>query len=260
MRPCCLLASLRADLLALRCHSCSVAVEKPPLPSLRSSRVHLCPHCVTARGCFSTKSIWRRTRHWSALLACLRYACLARGCARFSLLLCLNLRCSPSQGPQGSVTLTERGDVAQIPRHPRFRLFGAMNPATDTGKRDLPAGIKARCVHRRRFLHATCADIAWLNAASPSFMSVRPPAVRICAPSCQPRSLAFHALPWTTWWTFISPPCVKLTRRCWTALARSRNTGAQQLSTLARQGGFCDDTYRGSVVLYTGAMCSSPNA
>jgi midasin len=51
-----------------------------------------------------------------------------------------------SQGPQGSVTLTERGDIAPVPRHPRFRLFGAMNHATDTGKRDLPAGIKARCV------------------------------------------------------------------------------------------------------------------
>ena len=29
-------------------------------------------------------------------------------------------------------------------RHANFRLFGAMNPATDTGKRELPLGIKAR--------------------------------------------------------------------------------------------------------------------
>ncbi len=61
-----------------------------------------------------------------------------------------------SQGPQGSVTLTERGDIAPVPRHPRFRLFGAMNPATDTGKRDLPAGIKARCVLLWALLSSTC--------------------------------------------------------------------------------------------------------
>ena len=42
--------------------------------------------------------------------------------------------------------LTERGDATPVPRHPRFRLFGAMNPATDAGKRELPAGIKSRCV------------------------------------------------------------------------------------------------------------------
>ena len=29
-------------------------------------------------------------------------------------------------------------------RHPRFRLFGAMNPATDVGKRDLPPILKHR--------------------------------------------------------------------------------------------------------------------
>lgn len=42
------------------------------------------------------------------------------------------------------MTLTERGDAAPVARHPRFRLFGAMNPATDAGKKDLPAGIRAR--------------------------------------------------------------------------------------------------------------------
>ena len=28
--------------------------------------------------------------------------------------------------------------------HPNFRIFGAMNPATDVGKRDLPIGIRSR--------------------------------------------------------------------------------------------------------------------
>jgi len=33
----------------------------------------------------------------------------------------------------GSVTLSERGDSAAVARHPAFRLFAAMNPATDAG-------------------------------------------------------------------------------------------------------------------------------
>jgi midasin len=43
-----------------------------------------------------------------------------------------------------SLVLTERGDVEPIPRHPDFRLFACMNPATDVGKKDLPAGLRAR--------------------------------------------------------------------------------------------------------------------
>jgi UDP-N-acetylmuramyl pentapeptide phosphotransferase/UDP-N-acetylglucosamine-1-phosphate transferase len=42
----------------------------------------------------------------------------------------------------GSITLTERGDTTPIPRHAGFRLFAAMNPATDFGKRDLPASLR----------------------------------------------------------------------------------------------------------------------
>ena len=30
----------------------------------------------------------------------------------------------------GSLTLSERGDSAAVPRHPAFRLLAAMNPAT----------------------------------------------------------------------------------------------------------------------------------
>ncbi|KAG8746577.1 hypothetical protein FRC10_004429 [Ceratobasidium sp. 414] len=48
------------------------------------------------------------------------------------------------QGPRGSVTLTEAGHLEPIPRHPDFRLFACMNPATDAGKKDLPPNIRSR--------------------------------------------------------------------------------------------------------------------
>eukprot|EP00798_Chlamydomonas_sp_ICE-L_P024872 gene24872-10533_t len=44
----------------------------------------------------------------------------------------------------GSITLVERGDTQQVPRHPNFRLVAAMNPATDSGKRELPAAMRNR--------------------------------------------------------------------------------------------------------------------
>lgn len=44
----------------------------------------------------------------------------------------------------GSVTLTEKGDADPVPRHSSFRLFAAMNPATDFGKRNLPPALRAR--------------------------------------------------------------------------------------------------------------------
>ncbi|KAJ1566126.1 AAA ATPase midasin, partial [Nowakowskiella sp. JEL0078] len=46
--------------------------------------------------------------------------------------------------PHGSILLLERGDTTPVPRHPSFRLFAAMNPATDAGKRDLPRSLRAR--------------------------------------------------------------------------------------------------------------------
>ena len=48
------------------------------------------------------------------------------------------------ESAEGSVVLTERGDGAPVERHKRFRVFGAMNPATDVGKRDLPPSLKHR--------------------------------------------------------------------------------------------------------------------
>ncbi|KAL0049173.1 hypothetical protein WJX82_008148 [Trebouxia sp. C0006] len=48
------------------------------------------------------------------------------------------------EGSSGSVTIAERGDMVGVPRHPNFRLLAAMNPATDAGKRDLPAPLRNR--------------------------------------------------------------------------------------------------------------------
>jgi len=50
------------------------------------------------------------------------------------------------EGSTGSVYLLERGDQKPIERHPDFRLFACMNPATDVGKKDLPAGLRNRFV------------------------------------------------------------------------------------------------------------------
>lgn len=40
--------------------------------------------------------------------------------------------------------LSERGDEEEIPRHPEFRIFCAMNPATDSGKKNLPPLVRNR--------------------------------------------------------------------------------------------------------------------
>ncbi|KAF2768629.1 midasin [Teratosphaeria nubilosa] len=43
-----------------------------------------------------------------------------------------------------SLLLTEAGNIERIQAHPDFRVFAAMNPATDIGKKDLPPGIRSR--------------------------------------------------------------------------------------------------------------------
>lgn len=48
------------------------------------------------------------------------------------------------EGDQGSLCLLERGDKTPINRHPNFTLFACMNPSTDVGKKDLPAGLRNR--------------------------------------------------------------------------------------------------------------------
>ncbi|EEC43465.1 predicted protein, partial [Phaeodactylum tricornutum CCAP 1055/1] len=52
--------------------------------------------------------------------------------------------CGLLDDPTSSITLTERGDGEPVERHPDFRLFAAMNPATDSGKKDLHASIRSR--------------------------------------------------------------------------------------------------------------------
>ncbi|KAI9827912.1 MAG: hypothetical protein M1819_006855 [Sarea resinae] len=47
-------------------------------------------------------------------------------------------------GGTPSILLSETGDVERIQAHPDFRIFGAMNPATDIGKKDLPMGLRSR--------------------------------------------------------------------------------------------------------------------
>ncbi|GMH65392.1 hypothetical protein TrST_g10125 [Triparma strigata] len=47
-------------------------------------------------------------------------------------------------GVEGTLTIQERGDLKAIKRHPDFRIFAAMNPATDNGKKDLPKGMRSR--------------------------------------------------------------------------------------------------------------------
>ncbi|KAH8085408.1 midasin [Cristinia sonorae] len=46
--------------------------------------------------------------------------------------------------PTASITLTEQGSLEPVVRHPDFRLFACMNPATDVGKKDLPPNIRSR--------------------------------------------------------------------------------------------------------------------
>ncbi|KAL5755634.1 hypothetical protein ACOSQ2_020380 [Xanthoceras sorbifolium] len=48
------------------------------------------------------------------------------------------------EGENGSLCLAERGDLSYISRHPNFRIFACMNPATDAGKRDLPYSLRCR--------------------------------------------------------------------------------------------------------------------
>ena len=54
--------------------------------------------------------------------------------------------CGLLDSPEGSIAITEKGDVDFVPRHPNFRIFAAMNPAIDKGKKDLPPAIRQRFV------------------------------------------------------------------------------------------------------------------
>jgi midasin len=52
------------------------------------------------------------------------------------------LHSGPGNTP--SLLLSETGEIERVRAHPNFRIFGAMNPATDVGKRDLPMGLRSR--------------------------------------------------------------------------------------------------------------------
>lgn len=45
------------------------------------------------------------------------------------------------ESESSSIALVERGDLEPIPRHPDFRVFAAMNPATDAGVSSLPPSV-----------------------------------------------------------------------------------------------------------------------
>ncbi|CAM9377533.1 unnamed protein product, partial [Scytosiphon promiscuus] len=46
------------------------------------------------------------------------------------------------EGAEGSLCLTERGDIDPVVRNKDFRLFAAMNPPTDASKKDLPPALR----------------------------------------------------------------------------------------------------------------------
>ena len=48
------------------------------------------------------------------------------------------------EGDTPFMMLSETGDAERIEAHPDFRIFAAMNPATDVGKKDLQPGIRSR--------------------------------------------------------------------------------------------------------------------
>ncbi|KAI1282275.1 hypothetical protein F5Y07DRAFT_234953 [Xylaria sp. FL0933] len=51
---------------------------------------------------------------------------------------------SSGSNSEPSILLSETGEIERVKAHPNFRIFGAMNPATDIGKRDLPLGLRSR--------------------------------------------------------------------------------------------------------------------
>lgn len=56
----------------------------------------------------------------------------------------LSILLENTQSKSSSIVLYEKGDDEPLIRHEQFRLFGAMNPANDIGKRNLPPNIRNR--------------------------------------------------------------------------------------------------------------------
>jgi MoxR-like ATPase len=78
-----------------------------------------------------------------------------------------------------SITLTERGDAVAIERHADFRLFGAMNPATDSGKKDLSSSVRSRFTE---LYIDELLDPVELRAVAGRYLSSVLPAVGDCPP------------------------------------------------------------------------------
>ncbi|CUS25026.1 LAQU0S25e00232g1_1 [Lachancea quebecensis] len=69
-----------------------------------------------------------------------------------------------------SVLLSEKGQVEPIKAHPNFRIFACMNPATDVGKRDLPAGVRSRFTEI--YVHSPDRDISDLLSIIDKYIGV----------------------------------------------------------------------------------------
>ncbi|KAH9827669.1 midasin (AAA ATPase) [Teratosphaeria destructans] len=67
-----------------------------------------------------------------------------------------------------SLLLTEAGNIERIQAHPDFRVFAAMNPATDIGKKDLPPGIRSRFTEL--YVESPDKDIKSLQAIVRSYL------------------------------------------------------------------------------------------
>lgn len=69
----------------------------------------------------------------------------ACGCARGGCRVTLTHRARAARStPLASISLLLHLSPPQVARHPGFRLIAAMNPATDAGKRELPAPLRNR--------------------------------------------------------------------------------------------------------------------
>lgn len=75
-----------------------------------------------------------------------------------------------SNGHEGgpSLLLSESGDAERIYAHKDFRIFGAMNPATDIGKRNLPPSLRSRFTEL--FIEAADKDFENLNAVVKTYL------------------------------------------------------------------------------------------
>ncbi|KAK0320902.1 AAA ATPase midasin [Friedmanniomyces endolithicus] len=69
-----------------------------------------------------------------------------------------------------SLLLTEAGNIERIEAHPEFRVFAAMNPATDVGKKDLPPGIRSRFTEL--YVESPDKDIKSLQSIVRSYLRV----------------------------------------------------------------------------------------